>query len=267
MWHLVNVVIKKKSSSALHHSPGEYAQDLVETWSAQPQSRNLSEHFQEAEDKSRIFSPRNLGTLPEFSVGDCVIPPCMQYVYLGAPVRITPAIPVRRVHPIVRDLMDRLQQRLTPLMWLKNNAVTFTHTSKKDLPLLQKQLALETIATFSSSVPAVHHLYTDGFPQADGSAGCTLFSPDVDPPAEGWVGCKLPNWSISTYSDLQGLLEAVDLLLQRRLNGVIVCDSQSALQALFSPKPLCLPLIQHMLSLIALAHDNSLVIHFWNSKQ
>jgi len=74
-------------------------------------------------EKSRIFSFRNLRALPEFTVGRNVIPHCTQYLYLGAPVRITPAIPARqRVHPIVKDLLDRLQQRFIPIKWLANNA-------------------------------------------------------------------------------------------------------------------------------------------------
>jgi len=72
--------------------------------------------------KSRIFSFRNLRALPEFTVSRNVIPHCTQYLYLGAPVRITPAIPARqRVHPIVKDL-DRLQQRFIPIKWFANNA-------------------------------------------------------------------------------------------------------------------------------------------------
>ncbi|KAG7174252.1 hypothetical protein Hamer_G003163 [Homarus americanus] len=48
MWHLINKVAKKNPSSALHHSPAEYAQDLVDTWSEQSQAHNLTEHIQEA---------------------------------------------------------------------------------------------------------------------------------------------------------------------------------------------------------------------------
>ncbi|KAG7172023.1 hypothetical protein Hamer_G000428, partial [Homarus americanus] len=66
-------------------------------------------------DKSRIFSPRNSGTLPECTVGYTVILPCKQYIYLATPVR-------QRVHPIVLNLIDQLQQLLTPLPCLTNNA-------------------------------------------------------------------------------------------------------------------------------------------------
>ncbi|MPC49120.1 hypothetical protein E2C01_042913 [Portunus trituberculatus] len=73
--------------------------------------------------KSRIFSPKGPGTLPAvFIAGHSVIPPCTQYLYLGAPVHITPGIPARqRVHPIIQDLLHRLNQRFVPFKWLVNN--------------------------------------------------------------------------------------------------------------------------------------------------
>ncbi|KAG7164024.1 putative RNA-directed DNA polymerase from mobile element jockey-like 53, partial [Homarus americanus] len=110
-------------------------------------------------------------------------------------------------------------------------AVTFTHTTKAGPPLIQKQLALGTIHRVSISVPAVHHLYS---------------TPSIHRrfPTGMQTGVR------------------VDLLLQKRLNGIIVCDSQSALQALYSSKPLCLPLIQRLLRQLALVHDNSRLIHF-----
>ena len=73
--------------------------------------------------KSRIFSCRPPATLPEFTLGDSIVPLCSQYCYLGAPVRISPALPARRQpHPIVADLLGRLQRRLRPLQWLTNNS-------------------------------------------------------------------------------------------------------------------------------------------------
>lgn len=48
MWHKINRIIKKKPPSALHHSPAQYAQDLINTWSEQAQIRNLPPHIQEA---------------------------------------------------------------------------------------------------------------------------------------------------------------------------------------------------------------------------
>ncbi len=73
-------------------------------------------------DKSRIFSTRNPRTLPVFTMGGNVIPRCTQYTYLGAPVRVTPAIPIRQhIHPIVQDLLHRLERHFIPVKWLANN--------------------------------------------------------------------------------------------------------------------------------------------------
>ncbi|XP_064104978.1 uncharacterized protein LOC135214534 [Macrobrachium nipponense] len=72
-------------------------------------------------EKSRIFSPKSARYLPEFTMGNDVIPLCMQHLYLGAPLRITPSIPARQwVHPMAQDLLARLQRRLTPVKWLTN---------------------------------------------------------------------------------------------------------------------------------------------------
>ena len=73
-------------------------------------------------EKSRIFSSRNLRALPVFTMGGNAIPHCTQYTYLGAPVRVTPAIPARQwIHPIVKSLLDRLQPRFAPVKWLATN--------------------------------------------------------------------------------------------------------------------------------------------------
>ncbi|MPC48412.1 hypothetical protein E2C01_042184 [Portunus trituberculatus] len=74
--------------------------------------------------KSRIFSCRPPATLPDFTVGGgTIIPLCLQYRYLGAPVRISAALPARcQSHPIVLDLLERLQRRLRPLQWVTNNS-------------------------------------------------------------------------------------------------------------------------------------------------
>ena len=58
MWHLINRTIKKKPTCALHHSPHDYARDLVTTWSAQSQLCNLPEHIQKA-----LSSQRNVRNL------------------------------------------------------------------------------------------------------------------------------------------------------------------------------------------------------------
>ena len=73
--------------------------------------------------KSRIFSTRPACSLPNFTTGRDVVPLCTQYLYLGAPVKILPTIPARqRVHPLIQDLLTRLQRRLTPLRWLTSSA-------------------------------------------------------------------------------------------------------------------------------------------------
>ncbi|XP_076036221.1 uncharacterized protein LOC143022108 isoform X1 [Oratosquilla oratoria] len=366
-------------------------------------------------EKSRILSFRPARTLPEFTVGNTIVPLCSQYLYLGAPVRITPSIPARqRVHPIVQDLLTRLQRRLTPLRWLTNNiagvsipvartiyitfirsvvdylspalsqlskttlqplekfqnqamrlilgcptttrivniqqelrlppiveriyanvtyftikclhyphlsphfchtiqtsidlaeprpqlrpggcslvlnissnirrlniniltenedlglppwqtpmpTVTYTPTTKSDLPQLQKQLALETIAGLSSSLNAAHHLFTDGSLQEDGSAGCAVYSPNIEPPLGGWAGRRLPNSSSSTYCELHGLLDAVTLLTRTGENGLIICDSQSALRALSSTKPEHQQVVTQIMRQLATTHENSQRVHF-----
>ncbi|XP_064086111.1 uncharacterized protein LOC135201165 [Macrobrachium nipponense] len=366
--------------------------------------------------KSRIFSPRPARNLPEFIVGNNVVPLCTQYIYLGAaPVRITPSIPARhRVHPIVQDLLARLQRRLTPLKWLTNYsagvsipvarniyiafirsvidylspalcqlsrstlqplekfqnqamrfilgcpastrivnmqhelhlpplveriysnvtyfsikclyyphlsphysniirtsldldaprpqlrqggrtlvstvcssirgldinivaenvdhglapwqtpvpAISYTPVSKTDLPQLQLQCALETIDRLSSSLSVAHHLYTDGSLQQDGSAGCAVFSPTLEPLPEGWTGRRLPKSSSSTYCELHGLLDAVILITRTRNNGLIICDSQPALQALSSHKPAYQHLVTQIHRQLDMANMSSLVVHF-----
>ena len=140
--------------------------------------------------------------------------------------------------------------------------VTFTPTSKDALPFLQKQLALDTIACVSTSVPAAHHIYVDGSVQADGSAACAIFSPTIEPVGGEWLGRRLPNSSSSTYCELHGILDAITLLVRRSVNGVIICDSQSALHSLSSPRPSCDRVVQDILHHLAFAHDASLVVSF-----
>ncbi|KAG0714003.1 hypothetical protein GWK47_014959 [Chionoecetes opilio] len=139
--------------------------------------------------------------------------------------------------------------------------VHYTPTSKSALPALQRQLALETKASISSSRPTLNHVYTDGSLQPDGTAGCAVFSPDVDPPPDGWVGRRLPVSASSTFCELYGILDAVSLLSQRGLNGLVICDSQSALQALSSPKPTC-HLVSRILSFLSLVRLRALQIIF-----
>ncbi|KAK7071096.1 hypothetical protein SK128_008130 [Halocaridina rubra] len=72
--------------------------------------------------------------------------------------------------------------------------------------------------------------------QAYGSTGCAIFLPSMEPLPGGWVSCRLPNWLSSTSCELHRLLDAIDLLLRTRNNGLFICDSQSTLCALSSPK-------------------------------
>ncbi|KAK7024325.1 hypothetical protein SK128_024456, partial [Halocaridina rubra] len=48
IWYLINTVVRKKLSAALHHSRAQYAQDLPDTWSDQYSVSNLPAHVQEA---------------------------------------------------------------------------------------------------------------------------------------------------------------------------------------------------------------------------
>ncbi|ROT73586.1 RNA-directed DNA polymerase [Penaeus vannamei] len=47
MWRLIKKALKKKTPSALHHSPVQYAQDLVEAWSQQASVQSLPSYVQE----------------------------------------------------------------------------------------------------------------------------------------------------------------------------------------------------------------------------
>ncbi|MPC28548.1 hypothetical protein E2C01_021757 [Portunus trituberculatus] len=62
--------------------------------------------------------------------------------------------------------------------------VHFTPTCKAHPPVLQKQLALDAIASVSATIVTPHHLYMDGSVQADGTAGFAVFSPEAASPAE-----------------------------------------------------------------------------------
>ncbi|XP_037772401.1 uncharacterized protein LOC119568073 [Penaeus monodon] len=141
-------------------------------------------------------------------------------------------------------------------------AVSYTPTCRRDLPCQQKQLALEAIDKVRSSIPASHTLYVDGSLQIDGTAGCAVYSPTMEPPNEGWTGRRLRDWSSSTSCELHGLLDAVSLLLRTRSNGLVICDSQSALCALSSPKPEARSLVNNILRHLVTAIRHALVIHF-----
>lgn len=56
-------------------------------------------------------------------MGGRIVPHCTQFPYLGAPVLITTATNAQqRIHLIVQDLQDKLQQHFAPVIWLANNA-------------------------------------------------------------------------------------------------------------------------------------------------
>ena len=74
-----------------------------------------------------------------------------------------------------------------PPWMLPTPVLSFTPTTKADHLHLQLQLALEHVATVTSSVTQPHRIYTDGSLQSDGSAGCSVFSPDLEPPVGGWI--------------------------------------------------------------------------------
>ncbi|XP_037789267.1 uncharacterized protein LOC119584664 [Penaeus monodon] len=81
----------------------------------------------------------------------------------------------------------------------------------------------------------------------------------MEPPNEGWTGRRLRDWSSSTSCELQGLLDAVSLLLRTRSNGLVICDSQSALS---SPKPEARNLVNHILHHLVTAIRHALEIQF-----
>jgi len=89
-----------------------------------------------------------------------------------------------------------------------------------------------------------------------------LFSPTMEPPNGGWTGRRLQDWSSSTSCELHGLLDGVSLLLRTRNSGLVICDSQSALHALSSPKPEACRLVNRILCRLVTAIGYALSIHF-----
>ncbi len=126
--------------------------------------------------------------------------------------------------------------------------MSFTSTTKLNPSLLQLQLALEHVATVTSSITAPHRLYTDGSLQSDGAASGAVFSPDLEPPPGGWVGRRLGDHSSSTLCELYAILDAVSLVCQRGVNAVVICDSKPALQSLSAARPTHLIVVQQILS-------------------
>ncbi len=140
--------------------------------------------------------------------------------------------------------------------------VSFTPTSKSDLPLLRLQLALEHVATVTSSISAPHRFYTDGSLQSDGTVGAAIFSPDLEPPPAGWVGRHLRDHSSSTLCELYTILDAVSLVCQKGVNAAIICDSKPALHSLSSSKPTHPIVVQQILSLLALMSTCNIYVKF-----
>ena len=66
----------------------------------------------------------------------------------------------------------------------------------------------------------------------------------------------------SNFCELHGLLVAVTLLLRTSNNGLIICDLQSALCALYFPKPKFHNLVNKILRQLAITLQQSLVVHF-----
>ncbi len=150
-----------------------------------------------------------------------------------------------------------------PPPWLlPSPEVSFTPTSKSDPPLLQLQLALEHVATVTSSITAPHCFYTDGSLQADGATGCAVFSPDLEPPPGGWVGRRLRDHCSSTLCELYAILDAVSLICQRGVNAAIICDSKPALQSLSSVQPTHHLVVQQILSHLSLMNARKLRVKF-----
>ena len=184
--------------------------------------------------------------------------------------RIPPLLPggrtlIKAVSSILLRLnMDVPEAELFPgpPPWLlPTPQVSYTLVSTSVLPAIQRQLALAAIATMTSADPALPRVYTDGSVQPDGTAGCAVFSPDLDPPPGGWVGRRLPDCSSSTYCELYGILHAVSLICQRGTKALVICDSKSALQALSSPKPGS-AVVFRILSFLALMSQRALLLHF-----
>ncbi|KAK7068321.1 hypothetical protein SK128_014642, partial [Halocaridina rubra] len=107
---------------------------------------------------------------------------------------------------------------LTPPPWkLPTPSVFFSPTSKED-----------------------HHpknnILTFRYLQLDGTAGCAIFSSDMEPLEGDWVGRRLPDHSSSTLCELYGVKDAVSFLYQSELDGVVTCDAHASFLVLMSFK-------------------------------
>lgn len=84
-----------------------------------------------------------------------------------------------------------------------------------------------------------------------------VFSPTVKPFGDGFVERRLPNLRFSTYSELNGLLNAVTLPSDRDMCGMIIYDSKSAFLALSSSRPAFDHVVQDTLRQLAIALDRA----------
>ena len=66
----------------------------------------------------------------------------------------------------------------------------------------------------------------------------------------------------STSCELNGLLDAVTLLNERGLNGMIICDSKLTFYALSSLRPAYDKVVRNILFQLASARDSALVVSF-----
>ena len=89
-----------------------------------------------------------------------------------------------------------------------------------------------------------------------------VFSPNLEPPSEGWVGRRLCDHSSSTLCKLYAILDAVSVICQREVNAVIVCYSKPALQTLASIQPTHPTVVQQIASCFSLLSHCNLAIKF-----
>ena len=78
MWHRINRIIKKRPCTALHHSPMEYAQSLIDTWSTQSRLSNLPAPVQDAlSSQAELRSLRLVDALLRADEEDDVLSRCV----------------------------------------------------------------------------------------------------------------------------------------------------------------------------------------------
>ena len=129
--------------------------------------------------------------------------------------------------------------------------------------MVQQQLALETMESVVTRTHAAHKVYVDGSVQGNGSSACAIYCTTLSPiKGADWTGRRLPDSSSSTLCELNGILDGITLLLHHRVNGLIVCDSQAALYALRTARPVCKRVVTEILHQLLRAVDASLTVSF-----